>query len=280
VNVLTDFPTGAVLIPAHNEASVIDRTLRHLAPIAQLDNVEVCVITNGCTDDTAERARAHPGVHVLEIDQASKTAALNAGDAWATKWPRLYLDADIEIDTDAIARVFQTLSGSVPAARPLYRYDTSGASPMVRAYYRARRRMPSTRFALWGAGAYAISEVGHERFESFPTITADDLFVDRLYAPNEKHIVTTIPVRVRTPRTTRALLAILRRNQRGVSEFSGSSTATSVRELVLSVRGISSAVDALAYLSLAVASRLPRFTPKRRCFSTGWERDDSSRQSI
>jgi glycosyltransferase involved in cell wall biosynthesis len=278
MTLLTDFPQGAVLIPAHNEASVIDRTLRHLAPIAQHDNVEICVICNGCTDDTAERARQHVGVHVIEIDEASKTAALNAGDAWASRWPRLYLDADIEIEPDAIARVFQTLAGSIPAARPLYRYDTSGASPLVRAYYRARKRMPSTRFALWGAGAYAISKVGHERFSSFPAVTADDLFVDRLFAPSEKHIVTTIPVRVRTPRTTAALVAILRRNQRGVSEFTGTSTSTSVKELAMSIRGFSSAIDALAYLALAVASRLPRISVTHR--SPAWERDNTSRQVI
>ena len=276
MKILTDFPSGAILIPAHNEASVIDRTLRHLAPVAELENVEVCVICNGCTDDTADRARRYVGVHVIEIDEASKTAALNAGDAWATRWPRLYLDADIEIDPDAVARVFQTLAGSVPAARPLYRYDTSGASPLVRAYYRARKRMPSTRFALWGAGVYAISQTGHDRFESFPTVTADDLYVDRLFAPGEKHIVTTIPVRVRTPRTAAALLAILRRNQRGVSEFDGTSSSTSVKELVLSIRGVSSAVDALAYAAIAAASRLPRLGSQRNCAL--WERDSTSRE--
>ena len=277
--VLTEFPTGAILIPAHNEAAVIDRTLRHLAPIADFENVEICVICNGCTDDTADRARKHPGVTVLEIDEASKTAALNAGDSWATRWPRLYLDADIEIDPDAIARVFQTLAGSVPAARPLYRYDTSGASALVRAYYRARRRMPSTRFALWGAGVYAISEVGHERFDSFPTVTADDLYVDRIFAPNEKHIVTTIPVRVRTPRTTSALLAILRRNQRGVSEFHAGSASTSVRELLLSIRGFTSALDACAYAILALLSRLPKTTLQKRGAPAVWERDNSSREA-
>lgn len=275
--VLTEFPTGAILIPAHNEAAVIDRTLRHLSPVAAFDNVEICVICNGCTDDTAERSRQYAGVHVIEITQASKTAALNTGDAWATRWPRLYLDADIEIEPDAIARVFRTLAGSVPAARPLYRYDTSGASPIVRAYYRARKRMPSTRFALWGAGVYAISEVGHERFDSFPTVTADDLFVDRLFAPSEKHIVTTVPVRVRTPRTTAALLTILRRNQRGVSEFAGTSTSTSIKELITSIRGPASALDALAYSALAVASRLPRVGIRRGC--AVWERDSTSRES-
>ncbi|GGE91703.1 glycosyltransferase [Mycetocola zhadangensis] len=255
MKLLTCFPPGAILIPAHNAAPVIDRALRRLAPIAELGTAEICVICHGCTDDTAERARKYAGVHVIELETASKTTALNSGDVWATLWPRLYLDADIEIDPDAIARVFQTLQGSIPAARPLYRYDTSGASALVRAYYRARRRMPSTRFALWGAGVYAISKVGHERFDSFPTVTADDLFVDHLFSANEKHIVTTVPVRVRTPLTTGALLTILRRNHRALAEMPHASTSVSASEIVLSVRGLTSALDALAYTVLAVASR-------------------------
>jgi glycosyltransferase involved in cell wall biosynthesis len=272
------FPAGSILIPAHNEAAVIDRTLMHLAPIADDANVEICVICNGCTDDTADRARQHAGVHVIEIDQASKTAALNAGDAWATRWPRLYLDADIEIEPDAVRRVFQVLAGSVPAARPLYRYDTSGASPMVRAYYRARRRMPSTRFALWGAGVYALSEVGHARFDAFPPVTADDLYVDHLFSASEKHIVTTTPVKVRTPQTTAALLSILRRNRRGSAELDGSSTAGTTKELVLSVRGMTSAVDAGAYAILAVASRFPRARRRPGSAPLVWERDGTSRE--
>jgi glycosyltransferase involved in cell wall biosynthesis len=272
-----EFPPGAILIPAHNEAAVIDRTLMRLTPIAESRNVEICVICNGCTDDTADRARRHPGVHVLEIGQSSKTAALNAGDAWASLWPRLYLDADIEIEPDAVSRVFQVLAGSVPAARPLFRYDTTGASPMVRAYYRARRRMPSTRFALWGAGVYALSEVGHARFDEFPPVTADDLFVDRLFSPSEKHIVTTVPVKVRTPRTTAALITILRRNRRGASEFEGTTASTSLKEVLLSVRGLTSAIDAGAYVILAFVSRVPHARAGTGA-AVMWERDGTSRE--
>jgi glycosyltransferase involved in cell wall biosynthesis len=274
-----EFPPGAIIIPAHNEAAVIDRTLMRLVPIAESRNVEICVICNGCSDDTADRARRHSGVHVLEIEQASKTAALNAGDAWASLWPRLYLDADIEIEPDAVSRVFQILAGSVPAARPLFRYDTSGASPMVRAYYRARRRMPSTRFALWGAGVYALSEVGHARFDEFPPVTADDLFVDRLFSPSEKHIVTTVPVKVRTPRTTAALIAILRRNRRGASEFEGTTASTSLKEILLSVRGLTSAIDAGAYAILALVSRVPQARAGTGA-AVMWERDGTSREPV
>ena len=85
------------MIPAHNEAAVIARRLTPLAPLAAAGKLEVIVACNGCTDDTAAIARGFEGVTVLEMAQPSKTAALNAGDAAATHWPRFYLDADVEI---------------------------------------------------------------------------------------------------------------------------------------------------------------------------------------
>ena len=90
---------------------------------------------NGCTDNTAELARAIQGVKGLEVSDASKIAALNAGDAAAVRWPRLYLDADIEIDPSAVREVFRSLArGDVLVARPASCYDTHGASRLVRAF--------------------------------------------------------------------------------------------------------------------------------------------------
>ena len=41
---------------------------------------------------------------MLDVPEPSKVAALNAADAEASRWPRLYLDADIEIDPRALRR--------------------------------------------------------------------------------------------------------------------------------------------------------------------------------
>ena len=95
---------GAVIIPAHDEATVIERTLTGLKPLIRHPGVEIIVVCNGTTDDTADRARRFPGVLVVEIDDASKPAALNEGDRIATAWPRLYLDADIEVSATAVIR--------------------------------------------------------------------------------------------------------------------------------------------------------------------------------
>ncbi|MGN6326419.1 WecB/TagA/CpsF family glycosyltransferase [Pseudolysinimonas sp.] len=268
----TGSPIASIVIPAHDEATVIDRTLAPFAPWAADGLLEVIVSCNGCRDDTAERARRHTGVRVLEIPESSKAAALNAADAVATAWPRIYLDADIETRPDTLLPLIGALDDGQPAGRPPFRYDTTGASAIVRAYYRARSRVPSLNRALWGAGIYALSRVGHERLGSFPDAVGDDLHVDRLFAPDEKRIIGGEPVVVRTPRTPAALLAVLRRARRGADQQGVDTGASTGRDLLASIRGPRSAWDAVVYVVVTLRARSGRPDP-----AATWERDDSSR---
>lgn len=266
--------TGAIIIPAHNEASTIARTLRSIHPLLESGTVEIIVACNGCTDDTAAIARQFSGVRVLDLPDPSKTAALNAGDAAAASWPRLYLDADISISAAAVAETFEVLeSGALLAARPAYRWDCTGASLLVRRYYRARGRMLQSSTALWGGGAYALSEAGHSRFGSFPSVTADDLFIDRAFAPHEKRVLATQGIIVRTPRTAKSLLTVLRRQVRGPAELGHGTSGSSARELFASARGAAAVLDALIYAGFAALSRIPHRS------GTAWERDRSTRNA-
>ncbi|WP_457964489.1 WecB/TagA/CpsF family glycosyltransferase [Arthrobacter sp. D1-29] len=270
------FPEGSVIIPAHNEAAVLRRTLEELAVPLASGAVEVIVACNGCTDGTEAIAESFAGVQVLHVPEASKVAALNAGDRVATRWPRVYLDADIEVPAEALRSTLELLScdGTVQCARPEFRYDAEGASWPVRAYYRARNRLPQASESMWGAGVYGISLKGHERLGEFPTVTADDCYVDRLFDSSEKTVVHCPPVIIRTPRSTSGLLAILRRVYRGNAELKtmpGSGTFRTVGQLLRSVRGPGSAFDAAAYAAFAVRGRRLRPGP------VAWERDDSSR---
>lgn len=267
---------GSVVIPAHNEGRVLGRTLATLAPLAAAREIELVVAANGCTDDTVAVARA-AGVAVLDLPAPGKAAALNAGDAYVRAWPRVYLDADVEITPAALRAVLTHLADETPhAARPPARYDLAGATWPVRAFHRARDRMPVLHEHLWGAGVYAVSRTGRARLGAFPDRLADDLFVDAAFAPAEKAVLDTAPVVVRPPRTTRALVAVLRRvyagNARLVADgTTGASSAATLRALVGTVRGPRSAADAAVYAALALAGRRsPRRAPT-------WERDDTSR---
>ena len=278
------FPHGAVIIPAHNEASVIARTLTPLAPLAAAGTIEVIVACNGCTDNTADIARSFAGVRVIESPVPSKVAALNMADESTDTFPRMYLDADITLTVSALRMTFERLNqpGAL-SARPAFEYDTTGASWAVRSFYRARRRLPSTNSALWGAGAYAMSASGRARFEQFPELTGDDLFVDLQFGAEEKQIVPSIPVKVATPRTVQALMGILKRNYRGQAEIASeaptmattSGTMQTARELARSVAGPRSALDATVYALMVAAARLKNRQDQTKVVT--WERDLTSR---
>lgn len=273
---------GSVVVPAHNEAKVIARTLEPLSRAAVDGRIDVVVVCNGCIDDTATVARGIPGIRVVELARGSKPAALNAGDAAARCWPRLYLDADIEISLTAVLAVLDRLSvGDVLAARPRARYETTGAAPAIKRYYAARGRISLHQTALWGAGVYGLSPAGHARLGAFPELTGDDLYVDRLFGVGEKAIVDTEPAVVRVPGNVASLLATLRRWNRGNKEIigtqsglpgsiwdSGLGTALGVLATVRSPR---TAYDAITYLTISAKARLHRKPAGR------WERDDSSR---
>jgi hypothetical protein len=140
-------------------------------------------------------------------------------------------------------------------------------------------RLPSNATSLYAAGAFALSKEGHLRLEEFPEVLADDLFVDRLFGPSEKAVLDVDPVVVRPPRSLKDHMAVMRRVCRAnaqVNRMEGqrSSTAKTVSELIRSVRGLLSAVDALIYAGFAIAGRKGARVPR-----PGWERDSSSRRS-
>lgn len=278
-----DVPTGSVVIPAHNEAAVIGTTLESLRPLLETAQVQAVVACNACTDETAKIARSFPGVTVVEIEQASKVAALNAAEAVAQGWPRIYLDADIAIPPQTVRALLTALDTErAAAARPPYRYGTQSASVLVRAYYGAGARTHGSRTDLWGAGVFALNAAGRGRFGAFPDVTADDVFVSSLFADDERMVPDTLPVTVQVPRTTKSLLAVARRNRRGASAMvargAEATTASTVRRLLDTVRRPADVADLLVYAGVACVVRVQaRFGNHGN--GLAWERDDTTRRA-
>jgi glycosyltransferase involved in cell wall biosynthesis len=275
---------GSVVIPAHNEQAVILSGLDALFEGFADGELDVVVVCNGCTDGTADLARSsrYP-VTVVELQAASKPAALREGDRRATVFPRIYLDADVSMPGSSARAVLERLrSPPAQAARPPLVYDSTGASAVVRSYYRARSRLPTVMTALWGAGVYGLSAAGRGRFAEFPDLQADDLFVDQQFGVGDIEIVPCPPVVVHTPQRARHLRAVLRRTYRGKSAARESTSAerpdtmsSSFRDLARSAGSSPrTAADAIVYAAFSVIGRLGR----RRAGNHRWERDDSSRR--
>jgi glycosyltransferase involved in cell wall biosynthesis len=210
----------SVVIPAHNEANVIRRCLDSL-PISNHDeDLEVIVVCNGCTDETAAIADEIEGVRVLQTAEASKSHALNLGDEAASSFPRLYLDADVELESGAIPALFSALSENVLAVSPAPRFRIDRSSLLVRMFYRAWMKMPFYNGSMiGGSGAYALSESGRSRFARFPEIISDDGYVRLHFSSEERHLVSDAVSVVHCPRNLKSLLSMMTRVDAGGIEL-------------------------------------------------------------
>ena len=272
---------GSIVVPAHNEASVIVRCLETVLQDFDADELEVVVACNGCTDGTAALARqAAPQARVLDLPEPSKPSALRAAERETAVLPRLYLDADVLLPSASARAVLDRLrSGDVLAARPPIQYDTAKSSATVQRYYRARTGTTAVMGSLWGAGVYGLSAAGRARFPDFPDVVAEDLFVDHLFQPHEMAVVDCPPVAVNVPRTSRDLVRTLRRVYRGKAAMVGQGDAPETAGATLADLGayarhdLRSAADAAVYAAFAVAGRWQG----RPGTAAVWERDESSR---
>ena len=274
---------ASVVIPAHDESTVIGRTLTTLLDGTGPGLLDVVVACNGCTDDTAGVARSVPGVRVVEIDEASKVRAVAAGNDATSVYPRVHLDADVEITGADVLRLVRAVDGAILAAGPRRVLPTEGCSVLVRAYYRVWEALPQVRSGLFGRGVIVLSRAGQERVDALPRVMSDDLAVSEAFVSHELLVVEEARVVVRPPRT---LGDLLRRRTRVVT---GNEQAT---ELGVRRPESRTTMGGLVRLGLAdprVGLCLPVFVGvgllarlrARRAIRAGdydtWLRDDSSR---
>ena len=275
---------ASVVIPAHDEASVIERCLRRLLNGAERGELEVVVVCNGCHDETAELARrAAPEALVIEIPVASKVAALNAGDGAASVFPRCYLDADVELGIDALRATVQALADGALCAAPAPHHSVEGRTWVVRRFYAAHERLPFfTGPGVVGNGVYVLSRAGRARFGRFPELTADDQFVLERFASAERATVRSHRFVIHPPRTVAGVIKVRTRSYRGNAELRARVTAEEPDDAaggawalgLLGDRSVTTAVPVWLGIN-AIAKVNARRARGRR--STVWERDDSSR---
>lgn len=277
----------SVIIAAHNEETVIAKCLEALVGQRAAEPIQIVVSANGCTDRTAAAA-AEFGVTVVDRPEPGKAGALNAGDAVASAGNRIYLDADIVVPPDGIAAVLACFEATPAplAVVPRRRLSTDGRPWPVRAYLAINERLPAFRSGLFGRGMIALSAEGRARFDAFPDLVADDLFLDSQFREEEKAVATAVEVVVEAPFTTADLLRRLVRVRRGNADMRA---ARARGELTVDVRPADRwawfrdvvvphpwlAPAAVPYLGLTVVAALRARRPAKA--GAEWGRDESTR---
>jgi len=276
----------SVIVPAHNEARVIGRLLSRLTDEAG-PQVEVIVVCNGCTDDTAAVAAEFPGVRVIDTPVSSKVEALRLGDAAALGFPRVYVDADVEIDLAGIRAIGSVLeSGSVLAAAPRRAIPRHGVSTLVGWYYDIWEELPGVRDGIFGRGVIGLSEAGHARISVLPRLMSDDLAMSSAFADAEREVVAAAVVTVHPPRTwadlMRRRVRVATGTAQAYAEDNGlvTDSRTTKSDLIEVCRRRPVLILRVpVFLAAAVLARRKAASSLRRGDFTTWLRDESSRDA-
>lgn len=271
---------SCIIVPAHNEASVIKRTLDTLLRDAAPGEFEVLVVCNGCTDQTARIAESvSRDITAIELAQPSKTLAINEGLRLTSSNSVLLLDADIEI-TAADARKMMEA-----AARPGKEVaiahmdiDTEGADIFVRSFYKVWKEHPYLKHGKFAA-AIALSASGITRIGSLPAVTADDTYLKRLFPADTVAVAEDVRFTARAPRTVSSLVKVRSRSYRGTRQLdsyiskrkAGQSQAGSFARSIIFMPSLWKEVP--AYLAVTLLSRILSY----RITTVRWERDLTTR---
>jgi glycosyltransferase involved in cell wall biosynthesis len=218
-------PICSILVPANNEASVIESTLRSALRGTRHGEFDVIVACNGCSDDTAKIARrVAPDARVLELVQPSKTHALNAGVAAAASNKIVFLDADILTSAEAIRNLIHRLDwSSADLAVGDADFDTGNSHWSVEAFYKAWMQNPYFDNQKMG-GFFAVSSAGLNKLGVIPATTNDDEYVRRKLGSNIT-VAQTATYKIKAPRTLGALIKVRSRVYRGNAELELGETA-------------------------------------------------------
>ena len=273
---------ATVIVPAHNEGSVIRRCLDSLVGQEGVDRI--IVACNGCSDDTVSIVmNEYPQVTCLDISTPSKANALNEAEKHVVSWPVFYIDADVALSDGAIKAVASGMKAqNLLLAAPEPVIDTSESSWVVKRFYDAWLSLPYIKEGVVATCSFVISEEGRKRFEAFPDVIADDGYVRSHFYAEELGNVPGAKVYVAAPKTAASLIKIKSRARLGNLELSarklGYDKPTPDYGAVLSELLFSNKwLSALVYIGFVTVFRLRAKAQFKDLENYEWEVDHSSR---
>ncbi len=143
---MDDFPAGpaspesrgprlSVVIPVHNGGRDLPRCLRGLRDSVGVGPFEIVVVDDGSTDDSARVAESF-GARVVRRERAGPAAARNAGAIAAGGELIFFLDADVAVHPETLARAVARFDAD-PGLDALFgSYDDRPEAPGVVSRYR------------------------------------------------------------------------------------------------------------------------------------------------
>ncbi len=275
-----------VIVPAHNEASVIEDCLNSI--VNQPGVNHIIVPCNGCTDNTVEIVKTKfPNVVCLDIEKPSKTNALNVAEEKAKElgisYPVFYIDADTQLSENAIQHISEAMdSGEVLLAAPTPIINTDKSSFLVKTYYRVWINLPYIKEGVIATCSFIVSEEGRRRFDKFADVIGDDGFIRCHFKNKEIANIKGAEIYITAPKDIFSLIKIKTRARLGNMELITKNKCP-VREEknygnVMKQRLFSKNFFFTSiYILIALIIRVRANAQFRKLSTYKWEKDTSSR---
>nr|MDT0656502.1 glycosyltransferase family A protein [Micromonospora sp. DSM 115978] len=195
---MTDPPTVSIIVPAHQAARTLPACLAS-AHRQTYRPVEVLVVDDASTDDTAAVAVAAGATLVRHPGNRGVSAARNTGVAASHGEILFFLDADVALEPDAVAAAVRTLTADpscgcvygVYASRPLFDdgpVERYRVLHLHSALTRAAGEVDSAVFALAAMPRAVFDELGP--FDEKLRAAEDDEYSERLLARHRIRLTT------------------------------------------------------------------------------------------
>jgi len=215
---------ATVIVPAHNEASVIQDCLDSIITQAGVDHI--IVPCNGCTDNTVEIVKKnYPQVVCLDIEKPSKTNALNIAEKktkeLGVSYPIFYIDADTRLSENCIKTITQAMQDNdellLTAPTPII--NTEKSSWLVKTYYKVWTRLPYIKEGVIATCSFIVSDKGRQRFDKFADVIGDDGFIRCHFKNKEIANIEGTEIYITAPRDIYSLIKIKTRARLGNMEL-------------------------------------------------------------
>lgn len=277
---------ATVIVPAHNEASVIEACLNSIVNQNGIDHI--IVPCNGCTDNTVEIVQSKfPNVVCLDIEKPSKTNALNIAEEKAQElgisYPVFYIDADTQLSKNCIPHITKAMNNSaIKLSAPTPIIDTSHSSWLVRTYYNVWTRLPYIKEGVIATCSFIVSEEGRERFDKFADVIGDDGFIRCHFKNSEISNIEGAEIYITAPKDFFSLVKIKTRARLGNMELIARKKCP-IQEAknygnVMKTRLFSREFFPTAtYILIALIIRIRAKLQFKKLDSYQWEKDTSSR---
>ncbi|MGV6810562.1 MAG: glycosyltransferase family 2 protein [bacterium] len=276
---------ATVIIPAHNEATVIQDCLDSI--IHQTNINKIIVACNGCTDNTANIVQKNyghlPQLICLDLSKPSKTHAINEAEKLAEHYPIFYIDADTQLSANAINTISTKMQQQgIELAAPMPNIDTRKSSWLVKQYYTIWLSLPYIKAGVIATCSFVVSEQGRKRFEHFPDVINDDGFIRCQFQPHEIANIAGSGIDIQAPRDVFSLIKIKTRARLGNMQLTHLGLCThpapkaysqSMRRMLFSTKFVPS----LVYYTIALLIRVRARLQWRKINQYKWEKDLSSR---